>query len=138
MFSIVSFGLTAYSGGLSCNYEMPLSAMETPVKKSLILPLALAILVPAVSLAQDAPKPAAHKPRTVAGLVSPDAKTFLDAKQSQWAVANPTALSGYENQRVKVKYLLAADQKQIQILSVKPVQAQIQNTAFKTDSAFRR
>ena len=119
------------------------------MKKSLILPLGFALLVPAVSLAQDAPKPAdqsaissdrprAHKPRTVAGFVSADAKTFLDAKQSQWTVANPTALTGYENQRVKVKYLLATDQKQIQVLSVKPVQTQIQNTAYKTDSAFRR
>ena len=106
------------------------------MKKSLILPLALAILVPAVSLAQEAPR--TPKPRTVAGLVSADGKTFLAAKQSQWAVVNPTALTGYENRRVKVKYLVAADQKRIQILSVKPVQAQIQNTAFKTDSAFRR
>jgi hypothetical protein len=96
----------------------------------------LAILVPAASLAQEAPR--AHKPRTVAGFVGADAKTFLDAKQSQWTVANPTALTGYENQQVKVKYLVAADQKQIQILSVKLVQAQVQNTAFKTDSAFRR
>jgi hypothetical protein len=110
--------------------------VETPMKKSLILPLALAILVPAVSLAQEAPR--THKPRTVAGLVSADAKTFLDAKQCQWTVANPTVLTGYENQRVKVKYLVAAGQKQILILSVKPVQAQIQNTAFMTDSAFRR
>lgn len=105
------------------------------MKKSLILPLALAILVPAVSLAQEAPR--THKPRTVAGLISADRKTFLDAKQSQWTVANPAVLAGYENQRVKVKYLVA-DQKQILILSVKPVQAQIQNTAFMADSAFRR
>ena len=106
------------------------------MKKSLILPLALAILVPAVSLAQEAPR--THKPRTVAGLISADGKTFLDAKQCSWTVANPTVLTGYENQRVKVKYLVAAGQKQILILSVKPVQAQIQNTAFMTDSAFRR
>jgi hypothetical protein len=96
----------------------------------------LAILVPAVSLAQEAAR--TPKPRTVAGLVSADGKTFLDVKQSQWTVVNPIALIGYENQRVQVKYLVATDQKQIQILSVKPVQAQIQNTAFKTDSAFRR
>lgn len=106
------------------------------MKKSLILPLALAILVPAVSLAQQAPR--THKPRTIAGLVSADAKTLLDAKQSQWTVANPTLLAGYENQRVKVKYLVAAKEKQILILSVKPVQARIQNTASLGDSAFRR
>jgi len=106
------------------------------MKKSFILALALAILVPAVSLAREAPR--THKPRTVTGLVSADAKTFLDAKQSQWTVANPSVLTGYENQRVKVKYLVAADQKQMLILSVKPVQAQIQNTAFMTDSAFHR
>ena len=106
------------------------------MKKSFSLLLALAILVPAGSLAQEVPR--AHKPRTVQGFVSADAKTFLDTRQGQWTVVNPTALAGYENQRVKVKYLVAADQKQIQILSVKPVQTQIQNTAFKTDSAFRR
>ena len=106
------------------------------MKKSLILPLALAILGPAVSLAQEAPR--THKPRTVAGFVSADGKTFLDAKQSQWTVANPAVLTGFENRRVKVKYLVAVDQKQIQILSVKRAPAQIQNTAFKTDSAFRR
>jgi hypothetical protein len=136
MFSIVSFGLTAYSSGLSCNQKTTLSVVETPMKKSLILPLALAILVPAVSLAQQAPR--TPKPRTVVGLVSADAKTFLDTKQSLWTVANPSVLTGYENQRVKVKYLVAADQKQILILSVKPVPAQIQNNAFRTDSAFRR
>jgi hypothetical protein len=135
MFPIVSFGLTADSSGLSCNYETALSALETPMKKSLILLLAL-VLVPAVSLAQEAPR--SRKPRTVAGFVSADAKTFLDAKQSQWTVVNPTVLSGYENQRVKVKFVVAADQKQIQILSVRLVPAQIRNTAFKTDSAFRR
>jgi hypothetical protein len=118
------------------------------MKKSLIVSLAFAMLVPAVSLAQDAAKPVqtsassetrpSHKPRTVAGFVSADGKTLLDGKQSQWAVINPTALTGYENQRVKVKYLLAIDQKQIQVLSVKPAQAQTQNTAYKTDSAFRR
>ncbi len=119
------------------------------MKKSLILSLAVAMLVPAVSLAQDAAKPAAQnsrtreaartpKPRTVAGLVSADARTFLDAKHRQWTVINPTALTGYENQRVTVKYLLATDQKQIQVLSVKPAQAETLNTAFKTDSAFRR
>jgi hypothetical protein len=119
------------------------------MKKSVLLTLAFAMFVPAVSLAQDAPKPATqasasgeaprvHKPRTVAGFVSADAKTFLDGKQSQWTVVNPTALTGYENQRVKVKYLLATDQKQIQVLSVKPAEAQTQNAAFKTDSAFRR
>ena len=106
------------------------------MKKSLILPLALAILVPAVSLAQEAPR--IHKARTIAGLVSADAKTFLDAKQSQWTVANPIVLAGYENQRVKVKYLVAVNEKQILILSVKPVQAQIHNTASMGDSAFRR
>ncbi len=119
------------------------------MKKSLILSLALALLVPAVLLAQDAAKPAAQnstsseaagtpKPRTVAGLLSADARTFLDAKQSRWTVINPAVLTGYENQRVKVKYRLAADQKQIQVLSVKPAQAPAQNTAFKADSAFRR
>src|SRR5258708_2420598 len=118
------------------------------MKKSLILSLALALLVPAVLLAQDAAKPAAQnstsseaagtpKPRTVAGLVSA-ARTFLDAKQSRWTVINPAVLTGYENQRVKVKYRLAVDQKQIQVLSVKPAQAPAQNTAFKADSAFRR
>lgn len=119
------------------------------MKKSLVLSLAVAMLLPAVSAAQEAVKPAAQttasgeapraqKPRTVAGFVSADGKIFLDLKQSQWIVANPTALNGFENQRVKVKYLLATDQKQIQVLSVKPAQAQTQNTAFKTDSAFRR
>ena len=114
-----------------------------------IATLLLAALVPAVSLAQDNRAPVAQqsssnesrhteKPRTVAGLVGADAKTFLDAKYGRWTVANPTALSGFENQRVKVKYILATDRSQMLILSVKLARSETQNTAYKTDSAFRR
>jgi len=107
----------------------------------LLLFLALAFMLSATTRAQDTRKPAMQthaKPRTAAALVSADAKSFMDQKHGQWAVVNPEALSGYQNQRVKVKYLLSTERNQAQILSVKPIPAVTQTTAQKTDSAFRR
>ena len=112
------------------------------MKKSLLLPLALAILIPTVTFAQDRLQPASHssrhKTRTAAGLVSSDARTFVDARHNPWIVANPEAVAGFENQRVTVKFALVPSQKQIQILSIKPAPAQVQIAAYKSDSAFRR
>ena len=119
------------------------------MKVTLTPALLLTLLVPVVSLAQDNSAAAAQqfssnesrrteKPRTVAGLVGADAKIFLDTKHIRWMVANPAALSGFENQRVKVRYVLTIDRSQMRIVSVKPAQSETQNTAYKTDSAFRR
>ena len=120
---------------------------EALMKKSLNLPLIFAILVPAVSVAQSAPaqprtsgSPAwqpALKPRSMAGLVSCDSKTFTDAKQNQWTVAKPSAFAGFENRRVNLKYLPVSGH-QIEVVSAKPAAPRPQVTAFKTDSAFRR
>ena len=117
------------------------------MKKSLILPLVFAILVPAVSVAQNAPaqprtsgRPAgqpAQKPRSMAGLVSSDSKTFTDAKQNQWTVCNPSAFAGFRNQRVSLKYIPVSGH-QIEVVSAKPAAPRLQMTAFKADSAFRR
>lgn len=104
--------------------------------------LAAAVLLPASSLAQDAPKPselsAPHKARTAAALVSADGSSFLDTHQGQWLVANPASLSGYQNQRVKVKFRLIPGQNRAQILSVKPLPVYARTSANPSDSAFRR
>ena len=104
--------------------------------------LIAAVLLPASSLAQDAPKPpelsAPHKARTVAAFVSADGSSFLDTHQGQWLVANPTSLSGYQNQRVKVKFQLVPGQNRAQILSVKPLPVYTRTSASPSDSAFRR
>lgn len=119
------------------------------MKKALIPALVLAMLAPTMSLAQEnsattskeSPSKDSRsdaKPHTVAGIVGIDGKTFLDTRHSRWTVANPAILSGFENQRVKVKYLLATDRSQLQIVSVKAIPQETQNTAFKMDSAFHR
>jgi hypothetical protein len=102
---------------------------------------AAVFLIPSVSLAQGAPEPAAEKhpakPRTVAALVSADARSF-DSKQGQWTVSNPEALAGYQNQRVKVKYLISTETSRAKILAVKSEPASTQNSAYKSDSAYHR
>jgi hypothetical protein len=107
-----------------------------------LLAFAVLSLFPAVSLAQRAPENAAQKhppkARTVAALVSADAKSFMDSKQGQWTVSNPEVLTGYQNQRVKVKYLMSAEPHRAEVLSVKTVPTYTQNTAYKTDSAYHR
>ena len=111
--------------------------------RTLVFSLACAavFLIPSVSLAQGTSEPAPEKhpskPRTVAALVSADAKSF-DSKKGQWTVSNPEALAGYQNQRVKVKYLISTETSRAQILEVKARPAATQNAAYKTDSAYRR
>jgi hypothetical protein len=97
-------------------------------------------LFPATTPGQDTGAPGKHsqKPRTVAALVSADAKSFRDPKQAQWTAANPEALSGFENQRVKVSYLESGEAHRARILSVEAAPASSRNTAYKTDSAYRR
>ena len=109
--------------------------------RTLVCSLASALfLLPVRAPGQDtgASEKHAPKPRTVAALVSADAKSFLDSKNGQWTVANPEALAGYQNQRVKVKYLASGEVHQARILAVKAVAASTENTAYKTDSAYRR
>jgi hypothetical protein len=106
--------------------------------KTLVPWVAVALLMPALSLGQNAPQAHPAKPRTIAAVVSADAKSFLDAKQASWTVSNPEALSGFQNQRVKVKYVISAESNRAQVLSVKPIPAVVQFSASKTDSAFHR
>jgi hypothetical protein len=109
--------------------------------RSLACSLASALLLlPLAAPGQDSGASVKHapKPRTVAALVSADAKSFLDSKQGQWTVLNPEALAGYQNQRVKVKYLGSGEVHQARILAVQAVPAATENTAYKTDSAYHR
>ena len=101
--------------------------------------LALVLLLPVASIAQDRPSAShASKPHTVAALINSDGHSFLDSKQNRWTVANPAALSGYENQRVKVKYLVSSELRYAEIVSVKRIPVYTPTSAQKSDSAFRR
>jgi len=104
--------------------------------------LAAAVLLPASALAQDASNQSASstpdRARTVAAFVSADGSSFLDTHQVHWLVANPASLSGYQNQRVKVKFQLLSGQNRAQILSVKPIPVYSRTSANPSDSAFRR
>jgi hypothetical protein len=121
---------------LSLTKEMPMKRLVFAIL------LAAAVLLPATALAQDTPKPSEsstpHKARTVAALVSADGSSFLDTHQGQWQAANPASLSGYQNQRVKVKFQLLPGQNRAQILSVKPLPVYTRTSANPSDSAFRR
>lgn len=107
----------------------------------LIAATALALLIPVASLAQDSPKPAhseSHKTRTISAVINADGKSFLDTKQNRWTVANPAALAGLENQRVRVRYLVSTASHSVEILAVKALPTLAMLTAHPCDSAFRR
>ena len=106
-----------------------------------LLSMAALLLLPAASHGQErsnSRRESSAKPRVVAALVSSDARSFQDSHQHQWLVANPEAVSAFANQRVKVKYLLAAGSRQVQIVSVKLLPGLSTVTTHPSDSAFRR
>lgn len=80
----------------------------------------------------------ARKARTVAAVVSADGSSFRDSRKGQWLVANPSSLSAYQNQRVKLKFQFVPGQNQAEILSVKPLPVYTRTSANPSDSAFRR
>ena len=87
--------------------------------------------------AHDAGISSSTKPLTVWGKVSFDRKTLITDIDSEWDVANPEALKGYEGSRITAKCYVDTQKSQIQVLRVKRDDEQ-KYASKQGDSAFRR
>jgi hypothetical protein len=120
------------------------------MKKRLFVLLALAVLLPATSMAQHSSKAAesklsdsnARKPSTravsLSGQVSADGKTLVSDGDDIWTVTNPSVLQGYEAQQVLVKCQVNQAKNEIQVFSVKVRPREVKYVVNRSDSAFRR
>jgi hypothetical protein len=108
--------------------------------KKVLLPLALLLAIPAVSLAQTA-IPASVSQRkaiTIAGQISNDGKTLVGSNDELWTIANPSAVAGHEGQQVTVKCQLSPDKSAIHVFVLKQALTEARNVTHHADSAFRR
>jgi hypothetical protein len=63
-------------------------------------------------------------PMSISGKVSDDGKTFVSDNDSKsWTVSNPEALKGHEGHQVTVSANVNADKNEVQVLSVKMIEA---------------
>jgi hypothetical protein len=63
-------------------------------------------------------------PMSISGKVSDDGKTFVSDKDSKsWTVSNPDALKGHEGHQVTLSANVNADKNEVQVLSVKMIEA---------------
>ena len=63
-------------------------------------------------------------PMSISGKVSGDGKTFVsDTDSKSWTVSNPEALKGHEGHQVTVSANVNADKNEVQVLSVKMIEA---------------
>jgi hypothetical protein len=120
------------------------------MKRWKLVPLALALFLPATAAAQDATKSGGVKQDdlkarigpakavTISGQVSADGKTLVSDEDDIWAVSNPSVLAGHEGKQVLVKCQVHADKYEIHIFSIKPKLVDAKYVARNGDSAFRR
>ena len=92
--------------------------------------LVFSMNAPAQTRAQDTGKKV-----VVYGKVSEDGK-ILVGDHHTWSVNNPSALAGREGRIVRVECRLYADTSKIEVLSVKPGDAQMQYATRYDDPAF--
>jgi hypothetical protein len=110
--------------------------------KFLIL-FAATVLISSFSVGQeksDAAKTGNSRPKVliVFGKVSNDARSLLTDLDSEWKVANASALKGYEDHVVRVRCYIDAEKNQLHILSIRKENGGETYTARYADSAFRR
>jgi hypothetical protein len=115
------------------------------MKTSVLGLFAVVLLISSCSVAQVKPEIAktdsAHssaKILIVFGKVSNDARTLLTDLDSEWKVANASALKGYEDRLVRVRCYIDAEKNQLHILSIKKENSGENYAARYADSAFRR
>jgi hypothetical protein len=112
--------------------------------------LAVALLMPMVTVAQHSSKAAEGKPTSsparivprkavsISGQISLDGKKLLSEENDVWSVINPNVLAGHEGQQVLVKCQVFPDKSEIQVIFVKPALLELKAASNKTDSAFKR
>jgi hypothetical protein len=120
------------------------------MKKSLFAVLAIAVFLPAASLAQHSSKAAESKHSdstagkssakavTISGQISTDGKTLVSEADDIWAVSNPGVMQGLEGKKVLVKCQVNTAKSEIHVFWVKAVLQDAKYVANRSDSAFRR
>jgi hypothetical protein len=120
------------------------------MKKWMLVPLAVALFLPAAAAAQDTTKSAAVKQDnlkarkgptkavTISGQVSVDGKMLVSDEDDIWTVSNPSVLAGHEGKQVLVRCQVHADKNEIHVFAIKEGLVQAKYVARSGDSAFRR
>jgi hypothetical protein len=115
------------------------------MKKLMLVPFALALVMSLLALTQETTKPGAMKPETmkaekmsakavtVSGTVSADGKTFVDKDNKSWTVDNPEALKGHEGHEVTLTAHVDAAKNEVHVVSVKMGKAQMKNATRKDE-----
>jgi hypothetical protein len=100
---------------------------ENKVKKLIIIPFALVLLMSAVAVAQygtqqpDTSKSSmSTKAVSITGKISDDGKTFVSDKDSKsWTISNPDAVKGHEGHHVTLQAQVDAGQSEVHVVSLK-------------------
>lgn len=111
------------------------------MKKLIFVTFGIALLMSLMAIAQETTKQDSVKqdsmtssptststlstnPMSISGKVSDDGKTFVSDNDSKsWTVSNPEALKGHEGHQVTVSANVNADKNEVQVLSVKMIEA---------------
>ena len=110
------------------------------MKNRMLALFAAMVLVSGSSVAQEKSQstPASAKILIVFGKVSNDARSLLTDLDSEWKVANASALKGYEDHVVRVRCYIDAEKNQLHVLSIRKENGGETYSARYADSAFRR
>jgi hypothetical protein len=111
------------------------------LKKLIFVTFGIALMMSLMAIAQETTKqdtvkqdsmtsspistsPISTNPMSISGKVSDDGKTFVSDNDSKsWTVSNPEALKGHEGHQVTVSANVNADKNEVQVLSVKMIEA---------------
>jgi hypothetical protein len=117
------------------------SARRRKLKKLIFVTFGIALMMSLMAIAQETTKqdtvkqdsmtsspistsPISTNPMSISGKVSDDGKTFVSDNDSKsWTVSNPEALKGHEGHQVTVSANVNADKNEVQVLSVKMIEA---------------
>jgi hypothetical protein len=118
------------------------------MKKLILLPFALALVISILAFAQETAKPgemkqdtakaekASAKAVSLSGKISADGKTFVDKDNKNWSVANPEALKGHEGHEVTLKAHVDTAKNEIHVVSVKMGKEGMKETKAKDESKY--
>jgi hypothetical protein len=92
------------------------------VKKLMIFGFVFALVMSAVSVAQDTMKPDSSTKAAVnvTGKISDDGKSFVSDKDGKtWSIKNPEAVKGHEGHHVTLNAHVYADKGEVHVMSLK-------------------
>src|SRR5580704_9061013 len=97
------------------------------MKRLMIISFVLALLMPAVSVAQygaqqpdNSKSSMSMKAVSITGTISDDGKTFVNDKDGKsWTISNPDAVKGHEGHHVTLQAQVDADKDAVHVMSLK-------------------